>query len=320
MAAGQVYQRYVALGDSQTEGLWDGDDATGVRDSPTGWPNGSTNCARVLYANLAVRGRRIRHVLDDQLPAAIAMRAGPITSCIGMNDVTRPGAHVRRGARRHRPAARSAGRDRATIVTTTFPDLAEILPVGRFLAGRVHQMNAVIRAAADRHGFRLVDLYGAASLSDPAIWSPDRVHGSPAGHAVFADAAADALGLPGSSHDWAIAKGDVQAQGVRSRMYSQALWMQNLLMPWVWRHLRGLSSGNGRDPKRPAARRPEWRRPSCRGPQELNSPNGIGDSPFAIALMAPGQNAEIAIPVNIVAGPSDMPPVSATFDAVSARS
>jgi hypothetical protein len=34
-------------------------------------------------------------------------------------------------------------------------------------------------------------------------------------------------------------------------MYSQALWTQNLLMPWIWRHVRGLSSGNGRDPKRP---------------------------------------------------------------------
>jgi hypothetical protein len=34
-------------------------------------------------------------------------------------------------------------------------------------------------------------------------------------------------------------------------MYSQALWTQNLLMPWIWRHLRGLSSGNGRGPKRP---------------------------------------------------------------------
>ena len=256
MAAGQVYQRYVAIGDSQTEGLWDGDDATGVR----GFADRLAERLEelhpgVLYANLAVRGRRIRHALDDQLPAAIAMRPDLITSCIGMNDVTRPGRTFDAALADIDLLHDRLAETGATIVTTTFPDLAEILPVGRFLAGRVHQMNAVIRAAAERHGFRLVDLYGAASLSDPAIWSPDRVHGSPAGHAVFADAAADALGLPGSSHDWAIPKGIdegvVQAQGVRSRTYSQALWMQNLMMPWVWRHLRGMSSGNGRDPKRP---------------------------------------------------------------------
>ncbi|BBZ28788.1 lysophospholipase [Mycolicibacterium madagascariense] len=256
MAAGKVYQRYVAIGDSQTEGLWDGDDATGVRGFADRLAERLEDLhPGVRYANLAVRGRRIRDVLDDQLPAAVAMRPDLITSCIGMNDVTRPGRTFDAALADIDVLHQRLAETGATIVTTTFPDLAEILPVGRFLAGRVLRINAVIRAAADRHGFRLVDLYGAPSLSDPAIWSPDRVHGSPAGHAVFAAAAADALNLPGSSHDWAIARGvdegEVRTQGFRSRMYSQALWTQNLLAPWVWRHLRGLSSGNGREPKRP---------------------------------------------------------------------
>lgn len=210
------YLRYVAVGDSQTEGLWDGDDDSGV----IGFADRLASRLEelrpgVLYANLAVRGRRIRDVLDDQLPKAIDMQPDLITSCIGMNDV------------------------------------AQILPIGRVLNGRVVEMNAVIRAAAARHGFRLVDLYHAPSLSDPEIWSPDRVHGSPGGHVLFAEAAAEALDLPGSNHDWAAERPDVVRPGLRSRMYSQMLWTQNLLMPWVWRHLRGRSSGHGRDPKRP---------------------------------------------------------------------
>lgn len=250
--ADESYRRYVALGDSQTEGLWDGDDASGVR----GFAD--RLAARleeldpgVQYANLAVRGRRIRDVLDRQLPAAVAMRPDLITSCIGMNDVTRPGRSFATALQDIDLLHDRMALTGATVVTTTFPDLERILPVGRLLGSRVRQMNAVIRTAAERHGFRLVDLYYAPSLSDPDIWSPDRVHGSPAGHAVFAEAAAEALELPGSSHDWAIAKTDVVRPGVRSRLYSQALWTQNLLMPWIWRHLRGLSSGNGRDPKRP---------------------------------------------------------------------
>ena len=123
--------------------------------------------------------------------------------------------------------------------------------MGRFLGARVVRINAVIRAAAARHGFRLVDLYAAESMGDPDVWSTDRVHGSPAGHRLFAAAAAEALELPGSNHDWAMSKADVVAQDFRSRMYSQAAWTQNLLMPYLWRHVRGLSSGNGRDPKRP---------------------------------------------------------------------
>ena len=248
----ESYQRYVAIGDSQTEGLWDGDDTTGV----AGFAD--RLAARleelhpgVLYANLAVRGRRIRDVLDNQLPAAVEMRPDLITSCIGMNDVTRPGKSFAKALEDVDLLHDRLAETGATVVTTTFPDLEQILPVGRFLGARVLEMNAVVRAAAARHGFRLVDLYEAESMGDPDVWSPDRVHGSPAGHALFAAAAAEALNLPGANHDWATSTAEVVRPGFRSRMYSQALWTQNLLMPWVWRHLRGLSSGNGRVAKRP---------------------------------------------------------------------
>jgi lysophospholipase L1-like esterase len=250
--ADESYLRYVALGDSQTEGLWDGDDTSGVK----GFADRLAERLEethpgVLYANLAVRGRRIRDVLDNQLPAAVAMRPDLITSCIGMNDVTRPGKTFANALEDIDLLHDRLAETGATIVTTTFPDLEQILPVGRVLRARVLQMNAVIRAAAARHGFRLVDLYEAKSMTDPDIWSPDRVHGSPEGHARFAAAAAEALELPGSNHDWATSHTEVVRPGFRSRMYSQALWTQNLLMPWIWRHVRGLSSGNGRDPKRP---------------------------------------------------------------------
>jgi lysophospholipase L1-like esterase len=248
-----VYTRYVALGDSQTEGLWDGDDSTGLL--------GFADRLAILlddhnpglrYANLAVRGKRIRHVIDHQLPRALQMRPDLITTCVGMNDVTRPGRGIDAALEDldllHDLLAESG----ATVVTTTFPDMARILPVGRLLAPRVLQVNEVIRAAAVRHGFCLVDLYAAPSMLDPETWSDDRVHGSPRGHALFTAAAAEALELPGSSHDWTVMRDHVEMPGLRSRMYSQVLWTQNLLMPWVWRHLRGRSSGDGREPKHPA--------------------------------------------------------------------
>ena len=247
-----VYARYVALGDSQTEGLWDGDDATGL----LGFADRlalllDQHSPGLQYANLAVRGKRIRHVIDHQLPRALTMQADLITTCVGMNDITRPARGIDSALGEldllHDLLAESG----ATVVTTTFPDLARILPVGRLLASRVLQVNEVIRAAASRHGFRLVDLYAAPSMTDPETWSADRVHGSPRGHTLFAAAAAEALELPGSSHDWTVKRDHVEMPGFRSRTYSQVLWTQNLLMPWVWRHLRGRSSGDGREPKHP---------------------------------------------------------------------
>lgn len=68
---------------------------------------------------------------------------------------------------------------------------------------------------------------------------------------LFAAAAAEALGLPGSSHDWAQIDPRAAAPSFRTRTYSQVLWTQNMLMPWLWRHVRGRSAGNDRAPRRP---------------------------------------------------------------------
>lgn len=245
------YSRYVAIGDSQTEGLWDGDDSTGL----VGFADRlaaiiDAHHPGLSYANLAVRGRRILDLLVGQLPQAQAMQPDLITVCIGMNDVTRPGPFFDRALADLDTLHTRLADSGATVVTTTFPDLAQILPIGRVIASRVERINDEIRTAAQRHGFRLVDLYAAPSMLDPEIWSPDRVHGSTKGHILFAAAAAEALDLPGSNHDWAQSEGRLRPS-VRSRAHSQVLWTQNMLVPWLWRHVRGKSEGDGRSPKRP---------------------------------------------------------------------
>jgi lysophospholipase L1-like esterase len=241
----------VAIGDSQTEGLWDGDDSSGL----IGYADRlaaiiDSHDPGLAYANLAVRGRRIVDLLVGQLPLALAMRPDLITVCIGMNDITRPGPFFEHALADLDTLHTRLARSGATVVTTTFPDLAQILPIGRVLVSRVEQINGEIRTAAAQHGFRLVDLYDAPSMVDPQIWSRDRIHGSTKGHILFAAAAAEALGLPGSNHDWAQAARAVQPS-LRSRAHSQVLWTQNMLMPWLWRHVRGRSEGDGRNPKRP---------------------------------------------------------------------
>jgi len=246
------YSRYVAIGDSQTEGLWDGDDDKGLRgfaDRLAEIVDG--HYPGLTYANLAVRGRRIRDLLDDQLPHALQMKPDLVTVCIGMNDVTRPGPYFDGALAELEDLHAQLALSGATVVTTTFPDLAKILPIGRILGARVLRINAEIRRAADWYDFRLVDLYKAPSMTHPDTWSADRVHGSADGHARFAAAAAEALNLPGSNHDWAEVGGAPVRQTLRTLAYSQALWTQNMLMPWLWRHVRGRSAGDGRGPRRP---------------------------------------------------------------------
>lgn len=247
------YRRYVAVGDSQTEGLWDVDDSgalIGFADRLAGMID--LHSPGLRYANLAIRGKRVRDVLDEQLPQALSMQPDLVTVCVGMNDVTRPGRRFRAALADLDELHRRLAASGATVVTTTFPDITRILPAGRLLVARVLEINEVIRSAAADHNFRLVDLYDAESMTDPDVWSPDRVHGSRIGHELFASAAAEALGLPGSNHDWALPRAGVSAhQPLRSRMYSQLLWTQNMFMPWIWRHLRGRGAGHGRVARHP---------------------------------------------------------------------
>ncbi|OBI53561.1 SGNH/GDSL hydrolase family protein [Mycobacterium sp. E787] len=246
------YSRYVAIGDSQTEGLWDGNDAIGC----LGFADRlaamiDSHYPGLHYANLAIRGKLVADVLREQVPPTLAMRPDLVTVCIGMNDVIQPGNSFGRALTDLAELYAALAGSGATVVTTTFPNVAQFLPLGRLVSGRLTRINDAIRAAAGQYGFRLVDLYDVPSMRDLDTWDIDRVHASTKGHILFAEAAAEALNLPGSNHDWAEASGSPTRLSFKSRTYGQLRWTQQKFMPWVWRRLRGMSSADGRVPKRP---------------------------------------------------------------------
>lgn len=246
------YSRYVAIGDSQTEGLWDGDDTVGV----LGFADRLAAMLDSLYpglqyANLAIRGKLVADVLREQVPEALAMRPDLITVCAGMNDVIQPGRSFGRALADLDHVYAALAGSGATVVTTTFPNVAQFLPLGRVVGPRLARINNAIRAAADRYGFRLVDLYSAPSMRDLQTWSIDRVHASTHGHILFAAAAAEALGLPDSNHDWAAASLNPMPRSFTTGAYGHLRWAQDSFFPWIWRRMRGLSSADGRVPKRP---------------------------------------------------------------------
>jgi lysophospholipase L1-like esterase len=246
------YHRYVALGDSQTEGLWDGNDTIGLL--------GFADRLAVMvdsinpglqYANLAIRGKRIGHVLHEQVPKALAMQPDLVTVCAGMNDVIQPGRSFGPALADLDQVYAALAASGATVVTTTFPNVAQFLPLGRLVSGRLARINAAISSAADRYGFQLVDLYSAPSMRELDTWAIDRVHASTKGHMLFAAAAAEALNLPDSNHDWAQPGHSPTQRRFATGTYEQLRWTQASFFPWIWRRLRGLSSFDGREPKRP---------------------------------------------------------------------
>src|ERR1700758_1744833 len=137
--------RYVAIGDSQTEGLWDGDDSVGI----LGFADRLAALLDSLYpglhyANLAIRGKLVSDVLREQVPEALAMQPDLITVCIGMNDVIQPGRSFGRALIDLEYIYAALAESGATVVTTTFPNVAQFLPLGRLVSRRLVRTNQAI--------------------------------------------------------------------------------------------------------------------------------------------------------------------------------
>ncbi|WP_040518292.1 SGNH/GDSL hydrolase family protein [Gordonia neofelifaecis] len=245
------YSRFVAIGDSQTEGMCDGDARTGYR----GWADRLAEQLTVMnpdlrYANLAVRGKNTRNTRDEQLEPALALDPDLIAAPLGMNDVIgRIDLAVVHADLDY--IYRRLAESGATVVISTFPDVAQTIPFGTRIEQRLAAMNQMMRDFAETYGFVLVDLYSAPVLSDLRSWSPDRLHASPSGHDRFAAGAAFALGLPGSSADWGRPLPPAGDPNRVSRALDDARWFVAFFTPWLIRKIRGRSLGDGRTPKRP---------------------------------------------------------------------
>jgi uncharacterized protein (DUF952 family)/lysophospholipase L1-like esterase len=245
------FERYVALGDSQTEGLNDPDGRGGFR----GWAD---RFATVLlatsphlqYANLAIRSRVMSAIRAEQLEPALEMRPDLVTVMGGLNDLMRPSVDVPEVAGHLEAmvaAARGAG---ATVLTNTFPDPTAIAPLFRRLAPRLAAYNSRIRQIADRHGVLLVDFDARGVGADPRIWSPDRIHANPWGHSMIAAAFADTLGVPGFEQ-WRAPLRALPPRGRLRRGAAEVRWLGRDVAPWMLRRVRGRSSGDGITAKRP---------------------------------------------------------------------
>ena len=246
-----TFHRYVALGDSFTEGVGDHDASrpNGVR----GWADRvaevlATRTDDFRYANLAIRGRKLDAILAEQVDPAVALGPDLVTIYAGGNDILRPRVDIDGLVERY-----AAGIDRlaatgATLVVFTGFDLG-FAPLFRHLRGRVATYNELVREVAEEHGATIVDYWRRREYRDARLWDVDRMHMSAAGHERMAAIVLDTLGV---DHDITPeALGQLPEMDRRQRRDADLAWARAHAAPWVQRRLRGTSSGDGLTPKHP---------------------------------------------------------------------
>jgi lysophospholipase L1-like esterase len=245
------WTRYVAIGDSFTEGIGDPEPLSpgGFR----GWADRvadvlSAQTERFAYANLAVRGRLMQQISDQQVDAALALKPDLISVSAGGNDIIRPGTDPDDISRRFEAMIHRLRSDGATVLMFNGPDIGTTPVLGR-VRGKVAIYNENLRAIAQRNDAIVADMWALRELADPRMWAPDRLHFSPTGHHTIARMVLDALNV---THDLEPFKpGTLPARTWRQARVEDIGWAREYFAPWILRRIRHQSSGDDVAPKRP---------------------------------------------------------------------
>jgi lysophospholipase L1-like esterase len=250
-----VFHRYVAIGDSFTEGVGDPDPAR-----PNGLRGWADRVAEVLaqqpgvgagefgYANLGIRGRKLRQILDEQIDPAVAMQPDLVTVYAGANDIIRPKVDIDALLASYDGGIATLAASGATVMMFTAYDPG-ISAIFRPVRGRMAIYNEGVREIADKHGALITDMWRMRDVPPWAIWDDDRMHLNAFGHSHIAIAVLDRLGI-----DHGLVEPPLPARRELSKAEARRehlQWAREHAGPWVHRRLTGRSSGDDVRAKRP---------------------------------------------------------------------
>ena len=249
------FTRYIALGDSMTEGMTD----EVVNGKFRGWADRIADVMaqqnpQFTYANLAVRGKLIQQVIDDQLPQIEKYVEGKQTLVsfhAGANDVIRPNYNPAVTLPLYIEAAKKVAATGCTLMLFTVMEKpTSDGRTGKIWESRFHEFNKIVRHTAEVTGAVLIDWNVAPFLSDIRFLAVDRLHLNAEGHYRVSQGVLEKLGLPFDSY-WKVSLPPAEPISFAKKFASNARWIITFVIPWIWRRARGKSSGDGRSCKYP---------------------------------------------------------------------
>ena len=206
------------------------------------------------YVNLAVRGKLLKQVIDGQLPVAIDFVTGPdtlLTFHAGANDALRPGYKPEVAQALYAEAVHRAAASGATLMLFTVLERTGNTGRGSDVwAARFSEFNKIVLKVGAEVGAIIIDANNETFFSDNRFLAFDRLHLNSEGHNRVAQALLEKLGYQ-FDPSWRVPLPPAPKTLWLSRRISSTIWFFTFALPWVWRRLRGKSSGDRRSAKYP---------------------------------------------------------------------
>ena len=208
--------------------------------------------ADFTYVNLAIRGKLVHQVLDDQVPLALPLIDGPNTLLsfhAGANDALRPNYNHSAVRTAYVRAVTKLVETGATIILFTV--LEKNGNGGKASAvweERMSTFNKIVREVADKFNLLVMDASMDPESSNPNLLAFDRLHLNQLGHYRVAQAVLERIGAP-FDLGWKEPVVSPKKKPMIIRKAMTFLWFVTFALPWVWRRIRGRSSGDGRSGK-----------------------------------------------------------------------
>ncbi|MDP5226772.1 MULTISPECIES: SGNH/GDSL hydrolase family protein [Arthrobacter] len=251
MTERKTVRRYLALGDSFTEGV--GDRHPFMPNGVRGWADRvAEKLAKAEpgweYANLAIRSKRLRHIVDEQLEPALAMKPTLISLYAGGNDILDLGTDMDRLLEEYRDLVEELAGTGARLILFTGYDV-KVSALLEPLKKRNTYYNQRVREIAEEFGAVLVDYWCFDAYADPRMWDTDRLHMSKAGHKYLAARVLEQLGVPHriKEKDW----DPLSRRSLREWEAAQRRWVHDWVLPLFRRKLRGVTLGDTLQPRFP---------------------------------------------------------------------
>ncbi len=192
------------------------------------------------YLNQSFTGARMRCVLTEQLPAAVALRPDVALLIAGMNDTLRPDFNAGQIADDLTEVIRSLAAVGTTVVPVRYHDHGKVfrLPqsLRRALSERVTELNAAIAGVVEREGVPCLDLELLPGAYDLESWSVDRLHPSELGHRMLATGFTERFAEAGFAVPEPVSM--TCSGGVDPSAAGHFGWLVLKGIPWVWRRGR----------------------------------------------------------------------------------